>query len=127
MGHRHAILVVEDDYDTREALVLLIASVGMDVVEAANGREALDRLRGGFRPCFILLDMAMPVMNGAAFRRAQLADPALAHIPVAALSAGGWVGEQEAKQVGIPLFLRKPLDIDRLVRLLEDHYDVGAS
>ena len=127
MVHRHAILLVEDDDDTREALTLLIASLGMDVVEAANGRDALDRLRGGFRPCFILLDMAMPDMNGADFRRAQVLDPALADIPVAAVSAGGSVSEEEAKQVGIPLFLRKPLDIDRLVRLLGDHCDVGAS
>src|SRR5689334_1568939 len=84
-AHRHSILLVEDDYDTRGALVLLIEHLGMEVVEALNGREALDRLRGGFRPCLVLLDMAMPDMDGVEFRRAQLADPALAAIPVAVL------------------------------------------
>ena len=126
MGHRHAVLLIEDEYDMREALAVFIASYSMDVVEAANGREALDRLRGGFRPCFILLDMAMPVMNGAAFRRAQLADPTLAGIPVAVVSAGGWVAEAEAKQVGVSVFLRKPVDVDRLVQFLESPCDAEA-
>ena len=120
-AHRHALLLVEDDFASREPLVLLFEHLGMDVVDALNGREALDRLRSGFRPCLVLLDLAMPDMNGVEFRRAQLADPALAAIPVAVLSAGGWVAEAEARQVGLRVFLPKPLDVDRLVQLLKTH------
>ena len=80
--HRHGVLLVEDDYDTREAFVTILETLGLTVVGAANGREALEQLWGGLRPCLIILDMAMPEMDGYAFRRAQLADPTLTGIPV---------------------------------------------
>jgi CheY-like chemotaxis protein len=86
-AHCHTVLVVEDDWDTREALMLLVQSEGVDAAGARNGQDALEQLRGGLRPCLIVLDLAMPVMTGYEFRQAQLADPDLASIPVALLQA----------------------------------------
>jgi CheY-like chemotaxis protein len=81
------LLLVEDNPDTREALVRFFVLSGFDVVDACDGEEALLLLRGGLRPSVIVLDLAMPIMDGYAFREAQLADPALADIPVVVFSA----------------------------------------
>ena len=119
--HRHAVLVVEDDHDTREAFIMLAESVGLDVVGVENGRAALRVLRDGLRPCLIVLDIAMPEMDGFEFRREQMADPALADLPVAVMSGGGWATEADARRMGLAVFLRKPVDPEELVRAFTDH------
>lgn len=116
--HRHAILLVEDDHDTREAVSAILETLGLAVVGAANGREALEQLWGGLRPCLIILDVAMPEMDGYAFRRAQLADPTLTGIPVAVMSGAGWAVEGDARALGLTTFLRKPIDPDQLLATL---------
>ncbi len=84
------VLVVEDNDDVREAAAALIETAGFHVRTAANGKEALDVMRSGAElPCLIVLDVMMPVMDGPTFRRRQLADPALAHIPVVVVTAYG--------------------------------------
>src|SRR5262245_6942739 len=80
------VLVVEDDAPTREVVGLILSSQGYATREAKNGQEALDRLRQGPPPGLILLDLAMPVMDGFEFRRRQLGDAALASVPVVVLS-----------------------------------------
>ena len=77
-------------------------------------------LRGGFRPCLVLLDLSMPDMNGLAFRREQMADPSLAELRVVVLSADGWRQEAEARSLGIDDFIHKPAPFDRLVSLFDD-------
>ena len=119
--HRHAVLVVEDDYDTREAFLDLARAVGLDPIGAENGRTALRLLRDGLRPCLIVLDMAMPDMNGLEFRREQLADPALADLSVAVMSGGGWAVEADARKLGLTVFLRKPVEPEELLRAFTDH------
>jgi CheY-like chemotaxis protein len=78
---------------------------------AADGLEALARLRQEQRPGVILLDLAMPNMDGVAFRRHQLDDPGLADIPVVVCS-GESGGEQTALRLGTDGYLTKPLDAD---------------
>ena len=60
---------------------------GYRVVAAYDGAEALALLRDGLRPAVVVLDLAMPIMDGYAFREAQEADSAIAHIPVIVFSA----------------------------------------
>src|SRR5207249_387698 len=86
-GTAATVLVVEDDFDLRDALVPILEYEGHRVVSAANGREALDWLHAMPPPSLILLDLMMPVMNGEEFRAEQLRDPALASIPGVILSA----------------------------------------
>lgn len=92
----------------------LLADEGYDVRVAANGAEALERLRSGPRPGLILLDLAMPVMDGAQFRVEQRRDQALAPIPVVILTA---VEEAElrARDLEVEGYLRKPIDPERLI------------
>src|SRR5438128_513477 len=67
------VLLVEDDFDLRDALVPILEYDGHRVVSAANGKEALDRLHAmPAAPSLILLDLMMPVMGGEEFRAEQL-------------------------------------------------------
>lgn len=82
------IMVVEDDADVLDVIALTLEDHGYSVLVAANGRQALDKLRAAeHRPALILLDLMMPVMDGRQFREAQRRDPALADVPVVLLSA----------------------------------------
>jgi CheY-like chemotaxis protein len=83
------VLIVDDDFDVREALADLLVDEGLSVVTAADGAEAIKLLRTlHVPPSIILLDLMMPVMNGYAFLEEQRRDPALSSIPVAVITAG---------------------------------------
>jgi CheY-like chemotaxis protein len=80
------ILVVDDDAAVVRPLARFLELEGFRPVTATNGFEALSYLRGGGGASVIILDLRMPVMDGWAFRREQLRDPALAQIPVVVLT-----------------------------------------
>ena len=124
--HRHAVLLIEDHDDLRDAFVTLAEGHGLEAVACRDGQEALTRLRDGLRPCLILLDLAMPGMNGLAFRQEQLRHPDLARIPVAVISGTGRHPEKQAELLGLTRFLRKPIDIDELLQLFADHCGAAA-
>ena len=109
-----SVLVVEDDFDLRDALVPILEYEGHRVVSAANGREALERLHAMPPPSVILLDLMMPVMSGEDFRAEQLRDPRLASIPVVVLSAHPKAEEQAARMGAIGC-LKKPFEIEDLL------------
>src|SRR5262245_36830107 len=66
-ANAHSVLVVEDDDGIRESIVEILRDEGYLVHEASNGREALEQLKDGQRPCVVLLDLMMPVMSGWQF------------------------------------------------------------
>ncbi len=68
------ILVVDDDIAVRRSLEWLLEGMGFRVVTAADGAEALGKLRKGLAPCLIVLDLAMQGMDGFEFRKAQMRD-----------------------------------------------------
>ena len=125
--HRHTVMLVDDNDDLREAFVLLAAAMELDAVAYGSAPHALEALRGGLRPCLILLDLAMPEMDGFAFRREQLKDPELACIPVAVVSGVGTVVQSEARSLGLTTFLRKPVDISELRQLFVHHCGSDSS
>ena len=81
------VMVVDDDSYAREELAELLREEGYAVVTAANGRDALHALRAGHRPALILLDLAMPVMDGGSFAAELRKDPTLGAPPVVLMSA----------------------------------------
>ena len=80
------VLVVDDDDDVRERLRTTLERQGWSVVEASNGREALDKVMHG-PPRAVLLDLNMPVMDGFAFLHALREKPGCAALPVIVFSA----------------------------------------
>jgi CheY-like chemotaxis protein len=112
------VLVVEDDPDVREVMIAVVENEGHTAVPAENGAEALQLLRNGLHPCLILLDLMMPVKNGWEFRAEQTADPQLASIPTIIVSAAGKEAMRELHPEGA---LPKPIDFDKLTKLLKSH------
>jgi len=118
------VLVVDDDLDSRLLLELALSLKGYSVVSALNGADALVLARR-FHPDVILLDLAMPIMDGTAFRAEQLRDPELA-IPVICVS-----GQYDAKQVADDLkcagCIAKPFDIRDVLAQVARFIDSSAS
>ena len=117
--HRCFVLVVDDDAETRDLLRVALSAVGYRVATAANGREALDHLRSHAETCVVLLDLMLPMMDGAQFRRAQLHDRSLAWIPVVLMS-GAVDADRQAREVGALRLLRKPLHLDEVRQTLDE-------
>jgi CheY-like chemotaxis protein len=115
------ILVVEDDDDICETLSHILEAHGLQVVITHDGREGIDYLqRADEPPRLILLDLMMPVMDGWAFRAAQLEDPRFATIPVVVLSASP-SGTAASERLHVDEFLNKPVDVPRLLHAIERH------
>jgi two-component system phosphate regulon response regulator PhoB len=115
-------LIVEDDADVAEALALILQDAGFAAEIAPDGAQGLERLRavreeGRAPPALILLDLMMPVMGGCDFRREQLRMRDAASIPVVILSAHAHAAHKAA-EMGCADFLRKPVELDRLVDLV---------
>jgi CheY-like chemotaxis protein len=108
-----SVLVVDDDVDIRLVLRMILEGNGYAVIEAADGGEALARLREHL-PCVILLDLMMPGVDGFQFRAIQQQDPKLAAIPVVILSGGGAV-EKKAEELGVAGYLAKPPELRQLL------------
>jgi CheY-like chemotaxis protein len=111
------ILVVDDDPDIRESLREVLVDEGYEVTCVANGREALEHLRNSPRPCVILLDLMMPVMDGWQFRREQKQDPTIADIPLVVITATG----KRPVLIDAEELVMKPLDLGRLFEAIERH------
>jgi CheY-like chemotaxis protein len=122
------ILLVEDDPALRATLAEVLEERGYEVHTAGNGRQALDTLDHAPPPSAILLDLAMPVMDGWAFRAAQQRDPRLAHIPTIVLSASLHAGDGRHFDGPAPAAaFAKPFDLVRLLDALRRACEPVAS
>jgi signal transduction histidine kinase len=117
---RRRILVVEDDPEILGALSGLLEEEGYEVESVADARDALDHLHRGPAPEVIILDLMMPGMDGWEFRTIQRADPALAGIPVVAISADT---SSKAAAIDATSFLRKPFRFADLLSTVEKIID----
>jgi CheY-like chemotaxis protein len=120
MNPHGPILVVDDDPEICAAVRELFELSGHPVAIARDGAEALCRLREGLMPCLILLDLEMPVRDGVSFRREQLADPALAPVPVI-LHSSRPDAEQIAAQLQAVGHVPKTANFDALLPLVATH------
>jgi two-component system chemotaxis response regulator CheY len=113
-------LVVEDSKTIRMILCEYLRKLNIQVVEAANGREALERLKEMSPPDLVLVDWNMPVMSGIDFIRAvrelNIYDP-LPLIMVTTNSESEHVGI--AMEAGANLYIQKPCTLDTLREKIE--------
>ncbi len=117
------ILVVEDDRDLRDSLCEALELEGYVAVCAENGQAALRHLATGARPCLILLDLMMPVMDGWTFREEMMKDASLATIPVIVMTAAT---PARATAVLAKTILYKPLHMNKVVGVVQEHCPEGA-
>jgi CheY-like chemotaxis protein len=100
---------VEDNTDNRTIYSTALAYAGFRVIEACTGQEGLDRARAE-SPDLILMDMAMPVLDGWAATRLLKADAGTRHIPVLALTAHAMPADRQiALEAGCDGYLMKPV------------------
>jgi CheY-like chemotaxis protein len=111
------VMVVDDDVDIRETISDLLEMRGYRVIGAVDGDDAMAQLERGARPKVILLDLMMPGLSGEEFRRRQLADPALAPIPVVLLSGARGVDEA-ARRMNVAS-LPKPVELAELMATVQ--------
>jgi len=109
-----SVLIVEDDSMAREILTTVLEEEGYQVTQASDGQAALGCLRE-HSANVIVLDMAMPRMNGWAFLAAKAQIPAAAPIPVVVVSASA----PPHSTRGIVAWLEKPFVFDALLRVLK--------
>jgi CheY-like chemotaxis protein len=119
MAQAARILVVDDDPGLREVLAEVLSERGYEVTCAPDGRAALDVLVARPPPSVILLDLAMPVMDGWTFRAEQQRDPRLASIPTIVLSASLGADSRDVEELDADAMLPKPFDLARLVEAVE--------
>jgi CheY-like chemotaxis protein len=108
------VLVIDHQEDVREGLRMILETEGRTVETAEDGREALNKIAGGLRPCIVLLDLMSPVMNGLEFRRELASHPHLLPIPLLAYSGLKNVREK-ARQLAADQAVQLPAEIDRLI------------
>jgi len=112
---RPRVLLVDDYPDARAMYGEYLEFSGFDVVEAANGEEALARAVDA-GPDIIVMDLSLPVMDGCEATRRLKADARTAAIPVVALTGHALAGISDgARQAGCAAFVTKPCLPDDLV------------
>jgi len=124
---RPCVLVVDDYPDAREMYSEYLQFSGFDVVEAANGAEALQRAVDE-RPDVILMDLSLPVMDGWEATRRLKADQRTASIPVVALTGHALAGISDgAMKAGCDAFVTKPCLPEDLVKEIRKILDRPSS
>jgi CheY-like chemotaxis protein len=112
------VLVVDDDSDTVFTLAKLVQHWGYDGLNASRGEDALSMAKS-FRPDVVLLDMAMPGMDGIQVARDLLAMTELQGVQIIAISGHQDLDTQtRAAQIGIHHYILKPAQATEVQKLL---------
>jgi CheY-like chemotaxis protein len=117
---RKRVLVAEDYEDIRRMMKILLECRGYDVLEAADGYEAVKKAVSD-NPDLILMDVAMPVMDGLQATMAIRQHDNLADVPIVAVTAYGDFYGERARNAGCNDVIQKPLDFARLEPLVEGY------
>jgi len=108
-GSKCQVLIVDDEEDNRDVYAQYLAQSGCTVEMAVDGEDALAKARS-LLPSVIVMDMALPRLDGWEATRRLKADPATRHIPILALSAHVLEDlKQKALKAGVDRYLIKPL------------------
>jgi len=124
MHQGRRVLVVDDGVDGRHLLRSMLVPAGFEVQEASDGVEGLDVI-ATWQPELVLMDWRMPVLDGLEATRRLRADRSLPQPRVVLLTASAFGGErQQAQAAGADDFLHKPVEQDKLFRMLQQQLAV---
>ncbi len=120
-GHKRKILVVDDRWENRSVIINLLAPIGLEMCEASNGQEGLDKIKS-FNPDLIITDLVMPVIDGFEMIRSLRKSPQMKPVVVIASSASVFETDQHKSfDAGADGFIPKPVLSESLLEMLRVH------
>jgi two-component system cell cycle response regulator len=123
----HRVLIVDDNRASRDLLRAILKPLRCELIEAAEGQEALDQIQEK-RPDLVLLDIDMPVLDGLSVLRRIRQDPRLPGLPVIAVTAYAMDGDREKGLAeGFTAYLTKPVQAAAVRQQVEDLLKTAAS
>lgn len=114
------VLIVEDYADIRTMMRYLVQGYGYEVVEAANGEEAVEQVKQR-PPDLILMDLSLPIMDGLTATQIIRKTEGFGKTPIIAVTAYGNSYYRRAIEAGCDDLINKPLDFDKLEPVLEQY------
>jgi CheY-like chemotaxis protein len=114
------VLIVEDYEDSRKFMKTLVESYGYRVIEAIDGEQAIQMAKYG-HPDLILMDLAMPIMDGLATTRVIRGFEEIERMPIVIVSAFGEDYHRQALEAGCDDLISKPVDISVLEPILNKY------
>ena len=127
------VLLIDDEQEFREILCTKLRASGFNMVEAVNGEEGIRKIKE-IKPDLVLLDLKMPVMNGAEAILEIKSDPAIKNFKVVFLTNYGeaqkemvGLNEKFAKEVGAFSYIRKTDDLDGIVERIKNIFRASAT
>ncbi|MBP0017252.1 MAG: response regulator [Cyanobacteria bacterium SBLK] len=123
-GDRKTVLVIDDRWENRSVLMNLLGQIGLETIEAAEGREGLAKAEI-HQPDLIIIDLQMPIMDGWAFLAKIRKLPVLKHSLVIVSSASVFDADrQKSLDAGGDDFLAKPVEAHTLYEMLHKYLDL---
>ncbi len=114
------ILIVDDNLASRELLLAVLKHFSYDVLEACNGKEALEMI-AQIQPDLVLLDIEMPVLDGISVIRRLRQDPQFNSLPVLAVTADAMHGTRDrVLKEGFSGYVTKPIDASLVRKQVKD-------
>jgi CheY-like chemotaxis protein len=114
------VLVVDDDPMIRHLIAVNLELEGFEVTQAEDGRSCLEMV-AAVEPHVIVLDVAMPRLDGLATANALRGDPATSGIKIVMVSARAQQNDiRRGIAAGVDVYLTKPFDPDALIRAVQD-------
>ena len=114
------VLIVDDYADIRAMMKFFVKRQGYQVIEAGDGYEAIEKVKE-HHPDLILMDIAMPIMNGVTATEIIRDFYDAEKIPIIALTAYGESYQHRAIKAGCDEVINKPIEFNKIAPLLE-HY-----
>ncbi|MEK7829524.1 MAG: response regulator [Acidobacteriota bacterium] len=118
------ILIAEDDDDSRIALKLMLKLSKFDVIEARDGREAVNKI-GSDKPDLVLMDLSLPVIDGLQATQEIRSQPEFQNLPI--IFVTGYDNRETIDRIragGGTDYICKPIEFDDLKKMIETYLAV---
>jgi CheY-like chemotaxis protein len=128
MNRERKVLIVDDDGRNIFALAATLRSRAFKCVTATDAATAIDMLRSGDKIDAVLMDMMMPEMDGYEAMRCIRSDKHIGKVPIVAVTAQAMAGDREkCLKAGADHYLSKPVDVDKLLLILNEICNAGGK
>lgn len=114
------VLVVDDSVSMRQMVSFTLAGAGYEVVEAGDGKEAVDKLNGGAKPNLVITDLNMPNMDGIALIKAVRGMPTHKFTPILMLTTESSDDKKkEGQSAGATGWVVKPFNPEQMLATIK--------